>query len=53
MNIVLEAGADDIQNDGGQWVVLSAPENHVAVLEAIQKAGSRRSKRAWRWCRRT
>ena len=38
MNLALEAGADDIQNDGGQWVVLSAPENHVAVLEAIQKA---------------
>jgi YebC/PmpR family DNA-binding regulatory protein len=38
MNLALEAGADDIQNDGGQWVVLSAPENHVTVLEAIQKA---------------
>jgi len=38
MNLALEAGADDIQNDGGQWVVLSAPESHVAVLEAIQKA---------------
>ena len=38
MNLALEAGADDIQNEGGQWVVLSAPENHVAVLEAIQKA---------------
>ena len=38
MNLALEAGADDIQNEGGQWVVLSAPENHVVVLEAIQKA---------------
>ncbi len=38
MNLALEAGADDIQNDGGQWVVLSGPENHVSVLEAIQKA---------------
>ncbi len=37
MNLALEAGADDIQNEG-QWVVLSAPESHVAVLEAIQKA---------------
>lgn len=37
MNIALEAGADDIKNEG-QWVVLSAPENHVTVLEAIQKA---------------
>ncbi len=39
MNLVLEAGADDIKNDGGQWTVLAAPENHVMVLEAIQKAG--------------
>lgn len=39
MNIALEAGADDIKNEGGQWTVLSAPESHVAVLEAIQKAG--------------
>jgi YebC/PmpR family DNA-binding regulatory protein len=39
MDIALEAGADDIRDDGGTWAVLSAPENHVAVLEAIQKAG--------------
>jgi YebC/PmpR family DNA-binding regulatory protein len=39
MTIALEAGADDIRGGGGQWEVLSAPENHVPVLEAIQKAG--------------
>jgi len=39
MDLVLEAGADDLRNDGGNWVVLSAPENHEAVLEAITKAG--------------
>jgi YebC/PmpR family DNA-binding regulatory protein len=39
MNIVLDAGGDDIRNDGGQWEVLSAPESHDAVLEAIRKAG--------------
>jgi YebC/PmpR family DNA-binding regulatory protein len=39
MNLVLEAGGDDLRNDGAQWEVLSAPENHDAVLEAIQKAG--------------
>ena len=38
MNIALEAGADDIKNEGGHWAVLSAPENHVNVLEALQKA---------------
>ena len=38
MDLALEAGADDIKNEGGHWAVLSAPENHVSVLEAIQKA---------------
>ena len=38
MDIALEAGADDIKNEGGHWTVLSAPESHVTVLEAIQKA---------------
>jgi YebC/PmpR family DNA-binding regulatory protein len=39
MNLVLEAGADDLRNDGGNWEVLSAPELHETVLEAIHKAG--------------
>jgi YebC/PmpR family DNA-binding regulatory protein len=39
MMLALDAGADDIRNEGGQWDVLSAPENHDKVLEAIQKAG--------------
>ena len=38
MSVALEAGADDLRNDGDDWEVLSAPENHEAVLEAIQKA---------------
>ncbi|MCX6621262.1 MAG: YebC/PmpR family DNA-binding transcriptional regulator, partial [Acidobacteria bacterium] len=38
MNVVLDAGADDIRNDGGNWEVLSAPENHDAVLNALQAA---------------
>ena len=38
MDLALEAGADDIKNEGGHWAVLSAPENHVNVLEALQKA---------------
>ena len=39
MNLVLEAGGDDLRNDGGNWEVLSAPEAHFAVVEAIEKAG--------------
>jgi transcriptional/translational regulatory protein YebC/TACO1 len=36
--VALEAGADDLRNDGENWEVLSAPENHDAVLTAIQAA---------------
>jgi YebC/PmpR family DNA-binding regulatory protein len=39
MNLVLDAGADDLRNDGGNWVVVSTPEAHEAVLDAVQKAG--------------
>ena len=39
MDIALEAGADDLKNEGGHWEVLSAPEAHEKVLEAIHKAG--------------
>ncbi|MCC6588869.1 MAG: YebC/PmpR family DNA-binding transcriptional regulator [Bryobacterales bacterium] len=39
MAIALDAGAEDIRNDGGQWEVLSSPDMHDKVLEAIQKAG--------------
>ncbi|MGB6946673.1 MAG: YebC/PmpR family DNA-binding transcriptional regulator [Bryobacteraceae bacterium] len=39
MNLVLEAGAEDMRDDGEEWEVISAPEAHEAVLEAIKKAG--------------
>jgi YebC/PmpR family DNA-binding regulatory protein len=39
MALVLDAGAEDLRNDGGNWEVISAPESHVQVLETIQKAG--------------
>src|ERR1044071_4649708 len=39
MALVLDAGADDLREEGGSWEILSAPEVHVQVLEAIQKAG--------------
>jgi len=39
MALVLDAGADDLKNEGGNWEILSAPEMHEKVLEALQKAG--------------
>jgi YebC/PmpR family DNA-binding regulatory protein len=36
MGIALDAGADDIRNDGERWEVLSAPEAHEAVLKALE-----------------
>jgi YebC/PmpR family DNA-binding regulatory protein len=39
MTLALEAGADDIREQGGAWEVLSAPEAHEAVLQALEKAG--------------
>jgi YebC/PmpR family DNA-binding regulatory protein len=38
MTLALDAGADDIRNDGDNWEVLSPPEAHFAVLDAIHKA---------------
>jgi YebC/PmpR family DNA-binding regulatory protein len=38
MGIVLDAGADDIRDQGGAWEVLSAPEAHEAVLQALEQA---------------
>ena len=36
MGIVLDAGADDLRDDGDRWKVLSAPEAHEAVLKALE-----------------
>jgi YebC/PmpR family DNA-binding regulatory protein len=38
MDLVLEAGADDLRNDGSNWEIISPPEAHEAVLTALQKA---------------
>ncbi len=38
MGIVLDAGADDIRDQGGAWEILSPPEAHEAVLQALEKA---------------
>jgi YebC/PmpR family DNA-binding regulatory protein len=39
MNLVLDAGADDLRDDGENWEVITAPENLHVVGEAISKAG--------------
>src|SRR5580704_12593717 len=38
MNVVLDAGGDDLRDDGDRWIVLSAPEAHEAVLKALDAA---------------
>src|SRR3954451_5098931 len=39
MAAVLEAGADDMQDDDDNWEVLSAPESFVAVRDAVKQLG--------------
>jgi len=39
MNFALEAGADDVKDADDTWVVLSPPEIHAHILEALEKAG--------------
>jgi len=39
MTIALDAGAEDMRDGGDTWEVISAPEAHDGVLNAIQKAG--------------
>ncbi len=36
MAIVLDAGADDLRDDGDQWEVVSPPEAHEAVVKALE-----------------
>jgi YebC/PmpR family DNA-binding regulatory protein len=39
LNIVLENGGDDLQADGENYEILTAPAAYEAVLEAVRKAG--------------
>jgi len=39
MGLVLDAGAEDLRDEGDSWEVVTAPESLTAVQEAIQKAG--------------
>ena len=38
MNLVLEAGADDLRDNGDSWEVLTATDQLAAVQEALEKA---------------
>ena len=39
MDLVLEAGADDLKDDGDNWEILCDPSAYEGVLEAVKKAG--------------
>jgi YebC/PmpR family DNA-binding regulatory protein len=39
MSLVLDAGAEDLRDGGDSWEVISAPDAHEAVLQALQTAG--------------
>jgi YebC/PmpR family DNA-binding regulatory protein len=39
MGIVLEAGADDLRDDGENWEVVTDPSAFDSVVEAVKKAG--------------
>jgi len=38
MNLILEAGADDLKDNGDSWEILSAPESHEAMVAALAAA---------------
>ncbi|MFB3916574.1 MAG: YebC/PmpR family DNA-binding transcriptional regulator [Terriglobales bacterium] len=39
LNIVLEAGGEDLRDDGENWEILTDPSAYEAVLGAVKKAG--------------
>jgi YebC/PmpR family DNA-binding regulatory protein len=39
MGIVLDAGAEDLQDGGSSWEIVTPPESFEAVREALEKAG--------------
>ena len=39
MTAAIDAGADDLRDDGGHWEVISAPESFDAVAEAVRALG--------------
>ena len=39
MEVALEAGAEDVKDDGGAWVIQTTPETYQAVKDAVDAAG--------------
>ncbi|HWP84753.1 MAG TPA: YebC/PmpR family DNA-binding transcriptional regulator [Terriglobia bacterium] len=39
MSIALDAGADDLRDDGDNWEILCSPEAYEAVVQALKSAG--------------
>jgi YebC/PmpR family DNA-binding regulatory protein len=39
MNIILEAGGEDLKDDGETWEIITEPSAYETVLEAVKKAG--------------
>ncbi len=39
LSAVLDAGADDLRDDGDNWEVLSSPDAYQAVLDAVKRLG--------------
>ena len=39
MNIILEAGGEDLKDEGENWEIITEPSAYEAVLEAVKKAG--------------
>jgi YebC/PmpR family DNA-binding regulatory protein len=39
MNAALDAGADDMKDDGSAWEIVSSPDAHPSVVEAIKALG--------------
>jgi transcriptional/translational regulatory protein YebC/TACO1 len=39
MNIVLESGGEDLNDDGDNWEITTQPSAYEEVLEAVKKAG--------------
>src|SRR5262249_11700026 len=39
MSAVLDAGADDMKDDGSTWEIVSSPHAHPAIVDAVKKLG--------------
>ncbi len=40
LELVTEAGADDMKDDGENWEIISSPENFQQVVDALEKVGA-------------